>query len=201
MFTEPMASMRQCWKKSARLLLLCLGLLAGAAGAAPAQPDAAEGTTEVLFTPWDDAEGALVNLVQEARHSIRVQIYLFTSRPLARALVAAHQRGVRVEVLADREMVEKGENSQIPALHAAGIPVWLEVRYAAAHNKVLLVDAEQGGAVATGSYNYTYSAQARNAENLLILRAAPKVIGAYFDNWKRHRLDAVSFSDKFGDKP
>lgn len=188
------------WKKPARLLLLCFGLLAGAAGVAHAAPAPAEGTTEVLFTPWDDAEGALVTLVWEARHSIRVQSFLFTSRPLARALVAAHRRGVKVEVLADREMVEKGENSQIPALHDVGIPVWLEVRYASAHNKVLLVDAEQGGAVATGSYNFTYSAQARNAENLLILRAAPKVVGAYLSNWKRHRLDAVPYNDKLGEK-
>ncbi|MEK7736576.1 MAG: phospholipase D-like domain-containing protein, partial [Pseudomonadota bacterium] len=74
------------------------------------------------------------------------------------------------------------------------IPVWLEVRYAAAHNKILLIDpGEATSTVITGSYNFTFSAQARNAENLLILRGNPRLARAYLDNWRRHRGEALAY--------
>ncbi|MDP1633389.1 MAG: phospholipase D family protein [Gallionellaceae bacterium] len=157
---------------------------------------ASQGTIEVLFSPHDDAEAAMLRVLRGARHSVHVQAFLFTSRPLAAALIEAKARDVQVEVLADREQTLRGENSQIPQLAAAGIPVALEVRYAAAHNKILLVDAAQaGGAVITGSYNFTYSARVRNAENVLILRGNPTVLRAYLDNWKRHRAEALPYAE------
>ncbi len=154
----------------------------------------ATGTVEFAFTPWDDAEGAILHALKGAHHAVYVQAYLLTSRALANALIEAKQRGLVVEVLADREMTGKGENTQIPQLAAAGIPVWLETRYAAAHNKILLIDPREAtNAVITGSYNFTYSAQARNAENLLILRGNPRLARAYLDNWLRHRSEAQVF--------
>jgi phosphatidylserine/phosphatidylglycerophosphate/cardiolipin synthase-like enzyme len=155
----------------------------------------AQGSIEIVFTPGGDAEGAILRAVNEARHSIQVQAFLFTSRKLAAALIAAKRRGVVVELLTDREMLIKGQNSRVPELAGAGIPVWLEVRYAAAHNKVMLIDAaDTDSAVITGSYNFTYSAQARNAENLLILRGNPALARAYAENWRRHRDEAVRYS-------
>jgi len=180
-------------KKLLAALLLCLTV--GASASASATPLPATGTVEVLFTPWDDAEGAIVRALGEARKSIHVQAYLLTSRSIAKALQDAHARGVAVEILADREMVTKGDSSQIPKLAAEGIPVWLETRYAIAHNKVLLIDAmSPHGVVITGSYNFTWSAQARNAENLLILRDNPALARRYLDNWQRHRGDAEKMS-------
>lgn len=173
------------------LAALLLGLATVGAGAT-AIP--ATGTAEVLFPPWDDAEGAIVRDLGAARRSIHVQAFLLTSRSIARALLQAHQRGVVVEVLADREMLQKGENSQLPKLAAEGVPVWLETRYASAHNKVILIDAaEAWGIVITGSYNFTWSAQARNAENLLILRGNPALARRYLDNWRRHRDEAEKY--------
>ena len=156
----------------------------------------AAGTMEVLFTPWDDAEGALLREINAAKKQLRVQAYLVTSRNITRALTAAHERGVKVEVLADREMVVKGSNSLVPQLHAAGIPVRLETRYAAAHNKILLIDAEgDTPVVITGSYNFSFSAQARNAENVLILRGNRALARAYLDNWRRHRDEALPYAE------
>lgn len=150
---------------------------------------------EVRFSPWDDVEGAIIEVIRAARRTIHVQAFLFTSRPLARALVEARGRGVAIEVLADAEQAERAENSQLPLLAAADIPVALETRYAAAHNKVILVDADEaGGAVVTGSYNFTYSARAKNAENVVILRGNPGVLRAYRDNWRRHRLEAQPYA-------
>jgi phosphatidylserine/phosphatidylglycerophosphate/cardiolipin synthase-like enzyme len=166
-------------------LLLCLTVAAGAA------PLPATGTVEVLFTPWDDAEGAIIRALGKARESIHVQAYLLTSRSIAKALQEAKTRGVTVEIVADREMLDKSDKSLLPLLAAGGIPIWLENRYAAAHNKVLLIDAERIDAVLiTGSYNFSWSAQARNAENLLILRGNPELVRRYLDNWRRHRDDA-----------
>jgi phosphatidylserine/phosphatidylglycerophosphate/cardiolipin synthase-like enzyme len=154
----------------------------------------ATGTVEVLFTPWDDAEGALIRAIDGARRDIHVQAFLLTSRNLARALLAARQRGIAVRLLADREMLAKGQNSRVPELHAAGIEVRLETRYASAHNKILLIDAEgTDPVVITGSYNFTFSAQARNAENLLILRGNPALARAYLNNWRRHRDEATPY--------
>ena len=173
---------------------LLFALLAAGAGSARAQPLPATGTVEALFSPWDDAEGAILRALGEARRSVRVQAYLLTSRAIARALQEAKARGVAVEVLADREMVQKGENSLVPKLAAEGIPVWLETRYVSAHNKIILIDAEERhGAVITGSYNFTWSAQARNAENLLILRDDPALARRYLDNWRRHRDEAERY--------
>ena len=185
-------------------VLLLLGSVAPATAATTRLP--AQGTVEVLFTPWDDAEGAIVRALAEARQSIHVQAYLITSRPIAVALVAAAARGVKVEVLADREMAIKGANSRLPDLVRSGVSVWLETRYAAAHNKVIIIDSLSDKdaplasplipLVITGSYNYTWSAQARNAENLLLLRGNAPLTKRYLDNWLRHRSEAQVWSEE-----
>ncbi len=156
----------------------------------------ATGTVEIAFSPADDPEALLLRVIGEARESIRVQAYVFTSRAIAGGLIAAHGRGVKVEVLADAEMNRRGgRNAAIPALLEAKIPVAFETRYAAAHNKVLIVDpASPQCTVVTGSYNFTWSARNRNAENVLVLRENCALVQAYLENWLRHRTDAVSIT-------
>lgn len=176
-----------------KTVLLVLALLALPCHA---QELPATGSVTVLFTPWDDAESALLREIGAARRSIHLQAFLLTSRSISRALIAAHERGVGVKVLADREMVAKGETTLVPQLAMAGIEVALETRYSAAHNKILLIDAEETHPVViTGSYNFTFSAQARNAENLLILRDHPALARRYLANWQRHRGDAVPYPE------
>lgn len=161
----------------------------------PSTAHPARGTVEVAFTPWDDAEGLLVRTLAGAKRSIHVQAYLLTSATVAQALVDAHRRGVRVQVLADRQPVDNSDLSKIPQLAQAGIAVALESRYAIAHNKVVLVDADgEDCAIITGSYNFTQSAQSRNAENLLVLRGDTALAAAYLANWQRHRDEAQTYT-------
>jgi phosphatidylserine/phosphatidylglycerophosphate/cardiolipin synthase-like enzyme len=167
----------------------------GARQVPPALP--ARGTVQVAFTPWDNAEAMIVEGIRRARQQILVQAYSFTSRTLAYALIAAKRRGVDVQVIADREQVYSGEASRIPELHQEGIPVALEVRYQSAHNKVMVIDAGTAdAAVITGSYNWTYAAQYKNAENVLILRHNPDVANAYAANWRRHYADALPYAER-----
>lgn len=153
----------------------------------------ARGSVEVAFSPADDPEALLLRVIGDARESIRVQAYVFTSRAIARGLVEAHRRGVRVEVLADAEMNRRGgRNAAIPALLEAQVPVAFETAFAAAHNKVLIIDPHGPVCtVVTGSYNFTWSARNRNAENVLVLRDNCELVRTYLENWNRHRANAV----------
>lgn len=151
----------------------------------------AEGEVEVAFAPGDDPEAVLLGVVRGARSSVLVQAYAFTNRRFADELVSAHRRGVRVEVLADAKMNDRASGNAVPRLLAGGVPVAFETRYRAAHNKVVIADAEGPGCVVvTGSYNFTWSANNRNAENLLVLRKHCPLARSYRDNWRRHRAEA-----------
>ncbi len=157
--------------------------------------DIASIQTRVYFTPWDDAEGAIMRAIRAAQRQVLVQAYVFTSGSIAGELINAKKRGIDVRVTADQDQTERVATSRIADLARAGIPVWIETRYQAAHNKTMVIDA--GGAspvVITGSYNWTVAAQRRNAENVLILSGAADLAQAYKANWERHRADATPYT-------
>jgi phosphatidylserine/phosphatidylglycerophosphate/cardiolipin synthase-like enzyme len=159
---------------------------------------AASGTVQVAFPPWDNAERLVIEAIDAARKQVLVQAYAFTNRGIAAALIAARRRGVDVRVTADRGQTFGGENSRIPELAAAGIPVFIEVRYASAHNKTMVIDAGTSEPVVlTGSFNWTWGAQHRNAENLLILRRNAELTRVYYDNWQRQLADALPYTADF----
>lgn len=174
-----------------RAALLAGLLLAVALPAAGESRMPARGTVELAFAPWDEPESALLRAIGEARETILVQAYIFTSRRVAQALLAAARRGVRVEVLADARMHQRPKGNVLPLLVRGGIPVALDAQHAAAHDKVIVIDAAGASpTVLTGSYNLTWSANRRNGENLLILRGNPALAAAYARNWQRHRAEA-----------
>ena len=74
----------------------------------------------------------------------------------------------------------------------SGVPVLLDSQHAAAHNKVIVIDAgDPDCAVMTGSYNFTYAAEHRNAENVVILRGNPLLCEAFRNNWLRHKTHSI----------
>ena len=173
--------------------LLTLGVLTRASSeVVPATP--AQGSLQVAFTPWDDAESLLLEALGRARREVLVQAYLLTSRPIAASLIAAKQRGLEVSVLADANQHADNPASLLASLADKGISVWLETRYRNAHNKIMVIDdGTQDVVVVTGSYNFTRSAQRMNAENLLLIRGNLELAHRFRENWERHRADAVAF--------
>ncbi len=175
-------------------LLIAAGVQPAAAGEAPPGQSrlfAATGTVQVAFTPGDPVDEILIGVIGQARQQVLVKAFSFTHKRIARALVDAHRRGVRVEVLADERQDRQLEGSVLTDLVRNGIPVWLDAKRASAHNKVMIIDAGTPAAVlVTGSYNFTYSAQRRNAENVLVMRGNVALAGAFVDNWQRLRASA-----------
>jgi phosphatidylserine/phosphatidylglycerophosphate/cardiolipin synthase-like enzyme len=159
---------------------LCLVLALAACKPGPPPPTSSP-SCEVSFSPHGGCTEAVVAEIGRARASVLVQAYSFTSTPIAKALVDAHQRGVRIEVILDKS--QRGEKySSADFVAHAGIPTRIDARHAIAHNKVMIVD---GQTVITGSFNFTKAAEEQNAENLLVIRDAA-LAERYAANWKAH---------------
>ena len=134
------------------------------------------------FSPHGGCTEAVVDTLVKARSTVLVQAYSFTSAPIAKALVEAHRRGVKIEAVLDRS--QKTEKySSATFLRNSGIPTFIDARHAIAHNKVIVVD---GQVVITGSFNFTKAAEENNAENLLVI-LDPELAAKYAQNWVVHR--------------
>ena len=152
------------------------------------------GTIEYAFTPGDDAAGLIVRAIDGARFQILVQAFSFTHAEIAGALIRARRRGLDVQVIADPEQIDLIDHNVIPQLVEAGLPVFTDAEHAAAHNKVMVIDAAAKAPVLiSGSFNFTYAAQFRNAENLLVFRGNQELTRAYLDNWMRHLKHSTRF--------
>ena len=176
------------------LLLVLLLLAQPARGFEASDIVSGTGTIEYAFTPGDDAAGLIVRAIDGARFQILVQAFSFTHAEIAGALIRAERRGLDVKVIADAEQIDLIDHNVIPQLVGAGIPVFTDAEHAAAHNKVIVIDADAKTPVLiTGSFNFTHAAQFRNAENLLVLRGNHELTRAYLDNWMRHLKHSTRF--------
>ncbi len=134
---------------------------------------------EVFFSPGPTA--AIVRELAKAVKSVHVRAYGFTSAAIADALIAAHQRGVVIDMVVDPCNASK--YSQAPRCLAAGIGVMTDHKHAISHDKIMVIDELM---VLTGSFNFTDSAERKNAENLLILESVG-MAGLYITDHMVHK--------------
>lgn len=145
---------------------------------------------EVCFTPGGQCTSMIVSAINKADKSIDVQAYGFTSAPIVKALLQAKKRGVTVSAIVDKSNATHSY-SAITTLMNNHIPVKIDSKVAIAHNKVMVID---GKTVITGSFNFTKSAQTRNAENVLII-TDNQLAQAYLYNFNRRLKVSVTPSE------
>jgi phosphatidylserine/phosphatidylglycerophosphate/cardiolipin synthase-like enzyme len=144
--------------------------------------DFTSASVAVYFSPTGGATAAVVQEVRAATQQILLQAYSFTSAPIAKALVDAHKRGVKVLAVLDRSN-ETRQYSAATFLVNAGIQPLIDDQHAIAHNKIMVIDS---ATLITGFFNFTKAAEEKNAENLLVIKEAPELIKAYEANVQAH---------------
>ncbi len=169
------------------LLWFAAGTVAALEPLTPVVPHAATGTLQYAFTSDHRADAMIIAAIDTAKRQVLVQAYSFTHRRIADALIRAKNRGLEVVVLADQDQT-RANPATLRDIARSGALVLGDAHHAAAHNKLVIIDAADADcAVVTGSFNFTYAAQHRNAENVLVLRGNPPLCEAYFNNWRRHQ--------------
>jgi phosphatidylserine/phosphatidylglycerophosphate/cardiolipin synthase-like enzyme len=166
--------MMQRYSIAVLLLAVCEQLLS----AEPLHPTL---PIEVFFSPKGGCTDAIIKEIKNAKSSVIVQAYWFTSPSIAKALVETHKRGVKVEVVLDRSRTEM-ENEQADYIVQNGVPTFIDGKHTTAHSKLIIID---GNVTITGSFNFTDQSEDENAENLLVIKDKG-IADKFTANWKAH---------------
>ncbi|MGA2496211.1 MAG: phospholipase D family protein [Tepidisphaeraceae bacterium] len=158
-----------------------------AIGTATSTP--AGGTVTAHFSPKGGCTDAIVATIGEARQTLDIQAYSFTSVPIAQAVVAAKNRGVKVRAVLDKsQRTERYSSATFLKNH--DVPTYIDDQHAIAHNKIMIID---GQTLLTGSFNFSKAAEENNAENLLVIRGNPELIKQYAANFEKHLAHSESY--------
>ena len=122
--------------------------------------------TKVYFSPNGGCQEAIISEINRAHKSIDIAMFSFTSREIANALIEAKQRHLKIRITLNIDQI-KDPYSKCKFLVSKGINVKFHMGQGLMHNKFAVID---NLVVLTGSFNWTNTAEKKNAENLLIIK-------------------------------
>jgi phosphatidylserine/phosphatidylglycerophosphate/cardiolipin synthase-like enzyme len=154
-----------------------------------AEPIISTCAIDVYFSPNGGPTEAIVKEINNAKREILVQAYTFTSQPIAKAIIDAHMRGIKIEVILDK--IQRGEKYTAADFVAHdGIPTYIDDKHAIAHNKIMIIDRST---LITGSFNFTRAAEEKNAENLLVIKGNNLLVERYIRNFDEHKAHSEPY--------
>ena len=125
-----------------------------------------DGTTlEVYFSPDDKVATRIVELLRGAQHSITFMAYSFTASDFGKIISQKAKQGLEIRGVMEEQQVKSNKGTQYTYFERASLPVYKDGNEGQMHHKVFIIDGE---IVITGSYNFSFSAETSNDENVVI---------------------------------
>lgn len=122
----------------------------------------------------------LVERIQAARENITVAVYTIMAsstkwpQPVYDALVAAHDRGVKVRIMTNADKASGRQYGNLSVTRSI-------TNKGKLHTKFIVIDGEY---VVTGSYNYVTKSYLGNTENVVSIRSRA-MAAAYCEQWEK----------------
>ena len=161
-----------------RFFLACFVLLSLGA----LQPSPIFGGTEVLFSPEQKIQEALLKEIESAQSTIDLAVREITSQSLTQALLRAKGRGVTVRVITDSKQA-KMKSSKVTSLIQEGIQVKvLRGKDTGVMNHRFTILDNQN--VVTGSFDWSEASEKWNYENIVII-SGTEVAASYQKEFER----------------
>ena len=132
---------------------------------------------ECYFFPNPSNEQRVVNMFRTCKKTLDIAIFTFTRDSIAKAILEALQRGVKVRCIGD-DGNSKVKGSDVRLLASFGIPCKTDNNFRFhMHNKMAIID---NSVVITGSFNWTNQAINKNQDNILFIEDK-KIANQYTD--------------------
>ena len=108
-----------------------------------------------------ECESEVVKLINESQETIDIAVYSINNENILNALYEARERGVKIKILTDR-LQAFGKSSKVGQLNDDGFEIKVHSKYRIMHHKFAIFDNNKA---VEGSFNWTYSASNKNAED------------------------------------
>ena len=130
---------------------------------------------------------SILKEVSKASESLKVAVYWFTNHELFDLLYQKQREGVQCELIIHNDYINNRETGlPFQKFIDAGGKFYFSDEENPMHNKFCIIDQE---VLINGSYNWTYYAESKNHENILIIKEESAVINAF----AREFSDLVDF--------
>ncbi len=137
--------------------------------------------TKTYFSPDNRPAEKLIKSIDGAKERIHAAVFMITNDKIIDALIRAKNKAVDVQIITDSGNLAFQKN-KVKKILQSKIPIFVyktntqNKNYFSArmHNKFAVID----NWVWTGSFNWTYYADAKNQENVVLMNK-PKVISKY----------------------
>jgi len=126
-------------------------------------PSCSNGTVMPVFSPYNSEE--IFDIIRNAKNEIKVEVYEFSYKDLANALISAREHGVSIKVILEPSVYNN--NKMFNYLINNGVSAsWATKKFHNTHSKFMVID---GNIVFVGSMNWSENAMKNNREASVII--------------------------------
>lgn len=132
---------------------------------------------------FDNIRQKLLTELDRATDKIVVAVYWFTNEELFNKLLEKRKAGMVVDLIIHNDYINNRETGlPFQSFIDNGGGFYFSSTLNPMHNKFCIIDDK---VLINGSYNWTYYAEDRNRENILIIKGENKTIQAFADEFER----------------
>ena len=149
--------------------------------------------SEAYFSPGGGIQNQIIKRVNQARSTIDIAMYSFTSGALAQALADARKRGVVIRVVRDASQ-SRNKHDENSFLAGQGIKIREMGGHdrGSFHDKFAIFDEK---VLETGSFNWTVNGEEYNHENVIFF-TDPELISAFRQEFEKLWEESRAYSPR-----
>ena len=132
---------------------------------------------------FDNIRQQIINALEKASERIIVAVYWFTNEELFDKLIQKTEKGCKVELIIHNDFINnRNAGLNFQKFIDKGGEFYFSDGYNPMHNKFCVIDSQ---ILINGSYNWTYYAESKNRENVLIIEEEKDTIESFISEFER----------------
>lgn len=121
--------------------------------------------TTILKASFKNIKTSIIECIQNSKHEIKIAVAWFTNKEILGELIERLDNGVNVSILISDDKINLRLDKDPFIRHGGEIRIIPSEHYKFLHEKFAIFDNEK---ILMGSYNYTYNAEYKNYESIII---------------------------------
>lgn len=154
----------------------------------------------MLQAHFKDIRNSIIKEIVKANKSIYIAVYWFTNHELFDIILEKQLSGVKCQLIVHNDYINN-RNTGLPfqKFINAGGKFYFSDEENPMHNKFCIIDNE---VLINGSYNWTYYAENKNRENILVIKNEPEVLKSFNEEFSKlieviNPIESINTLSKF----